>query len=137
MFSVLTAYMLADNDFDVWLVNSRGNYYSTNHTHLKPYGSFLNRKRYWAFSWHEIGLYDLPASIDYILAETKQSQLQFIGHSQGGTGFFVMTSMRPEYNDKIEMFHGLAPAAFLSHTKSPSIWSSIPFLPILQVRTFD
>lgn len=44
-----------------------------------------------------------------------------------------MLSERPEYNDKIEMMHGLAPAAFLSHVISPSVRAIVPFLPIVQV----
>lgn len=48
-------YMLADNDFDVWLGNARGNTYSANHTILKPFGSRINRRKFWDFSWHEIG----------------------------------------------------------------------------------
>lgn len=39
----------------------------------------------------------------------------------GTTVFFVLCSTRPEYNSKITLFHGLAPAAFIIHKPSP-IW---------------
>lgn len=87
-----------------------------------------NRERFWSFSWHEVGVYDIPASIDYILAETGQTKLQYIGHSQGGTSILVMASERPEYNDKIEIIHALAPAAFMSNCKSPPLRAIAPFV---------
>lgn len=94
-------YILADEGLDVWFGNNRGNRYSLNHTTLNPFGTSKERSRYWSFSWHEIGVLDLPAMIDYVLAETEQTKLQYIGHSQGTTAFFVMTAQHPEYNHKI------------------------------------
>lgn len=76
----------------------------------------------------------MPASIDYILAKTHQTKLQFIAHSQGSTAFFVMVSERPEYNDKIEMMHAMAPGVFMSHTRSPLIRVILPFLSVLEVN---
>lgn len=81
-----------------------------------------------------IGVYDLPASIDYILAKTGQTKLHYIGHSQGATAFFVMTSEKPEYNDKIEMAHALAPGVFVSYTGSSLLRTVLPFLHVLQVN---
>lgn len=113
--------------------NNRGNRYSCNHTTFNPFGSSKDQRNFWSFSWHEIGLFDLPTMIDYVLAKTEQIKLQFIGHSQGTTAFLVMTSQRPEYNDKIEMMHALAPVAFLSHVISPPIRVIAPFVSILEV----
>ncbi|XP_031617080.1 lipase 3-like [Contarinia nasturtii] len=124
-------YLLADENMDVWLANSRGNTYSCNHTTYNPFGSSKDRKKFWDFSWDEMGRYDLPATIDYVLAETGQMKLQFVGHSQGTTAFFVMCSERPEYNQKIEMMHALAPIAFLSHVISPPIRVIAPFVSII------
>lgn len=42
-----------------------------------------------------------------------------VGFSQGTTSFFVMTSMRPEYNDKIIAANLLAPVAFLKNNRNP------------------
>lgn len=85
------------------------------------------------FSWHEIGVYDLPANIDYILNATGQNKLFFIGHSQGTTSFFVMASERPEYNDKIAMMTALAPAAYLGNIKCPLCLAAMQILPYLEV----
>lgn len=118
----------------MWLGNARGNVYSCNHTSLNPYGSSKERKHFWSFSWHEIGYYDLPKSIDYVLNQTGVRKLQFIGHSQGSTAFLVMTSDKPEYNDKIELMHGLGPVAFLSHVISPAIRVIAPFVFWVEVK---
>lgn len=112
-----------------------GNSYSTKHTIHNPYSIFpTNRKQYWSFSFHEIGIYDLPACIDYVLEITGEAKLQYIAHSQGTTAYFVMTSERPEYNDKVEMMHAIAPVAFLSNVCSPPIQTLLLCLPVLKVR---
>lgn len=70
------------------------------------------------YSWHEMGVYDLPASIDYILSITKQRRLHYIGHSMGTTMFYVMASSRPQYNLKIQLMISLSPVAYMGHIKS-------------------
>ncbi|XP_020278819.1 lipase 3-like isoform X2 [Pseudomyrmex gracilis] len=107
------AYLLCDNGFDVWLTNCRGNTYSKHH-------KFYSRKdkEFWNFSFHDIGCYDLPATIDYILEKTGHSKLYFIGHSQGAASFYIMGSEKPEYIAKIKGMISLAPAAFVGNQKS-------------------
>lgn len=99
--------------------NVRGNHYSRHHETLQPDGNMFHRRRFWEFSWHEIGMYDLPAMIDYVLQHTKSEKLQYIGHSQGTTAFFVMASERPEYNQKILLMQALAPIVFMKNVESP------------------
>ncbi|PSN43336.1 Lipase 3 [Blattella germanica] len=108
------AYLLADEGYDVWMGNARGNMFSTNHTSLNP-----TNPSFWSFSWHEMGVYDLPAEIDYILETTGQTSISYVGHSMGTTMFFVLASSKLEYNAKISHVVALAPVAFLKHTKSP------------------
>lgn len=110
------AYKLADLGYDVWMGNARGSAESRKHKTLDP---DHDRKAFWSFSWNEIGRYDLPATIDYILELTGQEQLQYVGYSQGTTSFFVMASSRPEYNAKIKMATLLAPAAEMEHLQHP------------------
>lgn len=69
------------------------------------------------YSFHEMGYYDLPACIDYILQNTGYPQLEYIGHSQGTSIFFVLASTRPEYNQKINYMSALAPIAFLDQLR--------------------
>lgn len=70
-------YMLSDLGYDVWMCNARGNRYSKNHTSLNS-----DYMEFWDFTFHEMGKYDLPANIDYILAKTGYDQLHYVGHSQ-------------------------------------------------------
>lgn len=67
---------------------------------------------------HEIGIYDLPAEIDYILKSTQALQLHYIGFSMGTTVFYIMASERPKYQLKIREQISLAPVAFLGNTRS-------------------
>ncbi|KAJ8676400.1 hypothetical protein QAD02_012187 [Eretmocerus hayati] len=108
------AYLLADGGYDVWLGNNRGNVYSRNHSTMEP-----SHRYFWDFSFHELGVYDLPAMVDHILRVTRRRSLQYVGHSQGTTQFLVMTSQRPSYNSKISLATGLAPAAFTGYMRGP------------------
>lgn len=108
------AYLLAERGYDVWLGNARGNTYSKQHVNMSN-----TDKEFWDFSWHEIGAIDLPTMIDYVLEQTGVEKVQYIGHSQGTTAFYVMASTRPEYNDKIRAQFSLAPIAYMSHMTSP------------------
>ncbi|KAG5331807.1 LIP1 Lipase, partial [Acromyrmex charruanus] len=108
------AYILADEGYDVWLGNNRGNIYSRNHTWLSP-----TDRDFWDFSYHELGIYDLPAMIDYILHTTGYEKIYYIGHSEGTTQFWVMASEKSEYNSKITLMIGLAPAAFIGNIRGP------------------
>lgn len=84
------------------------------------------------FSFHEMGMYDVPATIDYILEYTNHSQLYYIGHSMGTCMFFVMCSMRPEYNFKIRAQISLAPVGYMHHMTS-MLNNLVPFANQIQV----
>ncbi|KMQ85875.1 lipase 3 [Lasius niger] len=71
------------------------------------------------FSYHELGIYDLPTIIDYVLYATGREKIFYVGHSEGTTQFLVMTSEKPEYNSKIILMIGLAPAAFSGNIRGP------------------
>lgn len=107
------AFQLAKQGYDVWLYNARGNKYSKGHIKNLP------EKEYWNFSYEEMGTQDLPAVIDYILRTTSQRNLSYIGFSQGTAIFFVMCSMKPEYNEKIKQAVLLAPIAWITNTMYP------------------
>ncbi|XP_025261798.1 lipase 3 isoform X2 [Camponotus floridanus] len=108
------AYILADAGYDVWLGNNRGNIYSRNHISLSP-----TDRAFWNFSYHELGIYDLPAMIDYVLEMTGYEKIFYVGHSEGTTQFWVTASEKPEYNSKITLMIALAPAAFSGNLRGP------------------
>nr|XP_022910199.1 lipase 1-like [Onthophagus taurus] len=111
------AFILAENGYDVWLGNARGNLYSRNHTDLSA-----KNKEFWKFSWHEIGLFDLPAMINYILDKTGYAKLHYMGHSQGCTTLLVLLSSKPKYNEKINLGVMLAPCSFMTNIINPFIY---------------
>ncbi|KAL6431798.1 hypothetical protein ACFW04_007357 [Cataglyphis niger] len=114
-------YLLADQGYDVWLGNFRGNTYSRAHISLSPSDS-----TFWDFSFNEMGIYDLPAMITFITNMRSQSLHTYIGHSMGAASFFIMASERPEFTQKVQMMISLAPAAFVNHMQSP-LQYLIPF----------
>ncbi|CAG5038311.1 unnamed protein product [Parnassius apollo] len=120
------AITLANNGYDVWALNPRGIGRSRKHVHLNP---DLDPK-FWDFSFHENGYYDLPAAIDFVLERTSERQLSAIGYSQGNTVFYVLGSTRPEYNEKIKVMIALAPVCYLHHLK-PLTSFLLPLIPIV------
>ncbi|XP_060531481.1 lipase 3-like [Cylas formicarius] len=123
------AMILADAGFDVWLGNSRGNKLSRKHVTLDP----DRNSSYWDFSFHEKGIYDLPASIDYVLNVTGLPSLSYIGHSEGTTDFFAMGSEKPEYNSKIDIAIALAPIAYMENVTSPLVRLMVDYMTTLKL----
>lgn len=120
------AYILADQGFDVWMGNARGNKHALTHVKFNP-----KQSEFWKFTWDEIGVYDLPAMIDYALNVTKKDGLFYVGHSQGTTSFYVLNSLKPEYIEKVKMMFSLAPVAWMRHVKSPIVRMFSPAYKIL------
>ncbi|XP_037711024.1 lipase 1-like [Drosophila subpulchrella] len=108
------AYILYRKGFDVWMLNTRGNVYSQERGR-----GHESDQNYWDFSFHEIGLYDIPAAIDLILGQTNQPSIQYIGHSQGSTVFFAMCSLRPIYAAKVKLMQSLSPTVIMKGLRSP------------------
>ncbi|XP_073944684.1 lipase 1-like [Choristoneura fumiferana] len=129
------SYFLAEEGYDVWLLNARGNTFSRNHTIMDP--DRRGDAEFWMYSWDEIGSLDLPAYIDYILETTGQEKVHYIGHSQGGTSFLVMSASRPEYNEKIISFLGLAPAAYFHNNENTFFLVMSPYERVLDVSTIS
>lgn len=75
---VAPAFVAARAGYDVWLGNSRGNTYSCEHVSYDPW---KNEKKFWDFDWGNMGVYDIPASLDYITALTGHQKVAYIGHS--------------------------------------------------------
>ncbi len=95
----------------MWLGNNRGNRFSQEHSRLNP-----KQKLYWQFDWEEMGTYDTPAVIDYVLNITQKSKISYIGHSEGTTQIMAGASLIPEfYNEKINICIFLAPVASMKN----------------------
>ena len=118
------AFVLANNNFDVWLSNSRGNKYCKKHEKYdeKSY-------EFWQFSFNELGIYDVPAVIKYIREVNKSGEkIIYFGHSQGTSLMFSGLAQKFDfYKENLKLFVALAPVARLSNLGSTllSILSSI------------
>ncbi|XP_054839914.1 lipase member M-like [Eublepharis macularius] len=110
------AFILADAGYDVWIGNNRGNSWSRRHQHLT-----IDQEEFWDFSFHEMGIFDLSATIDFILQKTGQQQIYYIGHSQGSSIGFVGFSELPQLAEKIKIFFALAPSYNLQGLISPEM----------------
>lgn len=108
-------YLLADSGWDVFIGNARGSKFSTEHVKYSYKSS-----KFWNFSWHEIGYFDLPAMLEFALDKSKSSQAFYTAHSQGCTSILALLSSRPSYNSLISQMHLLAPPIFMSHATSPA-----------------
>ena len=107
-------FIFAKNNFDIWISNSRGNKYCKTHERYEN-TSF----EFWQFSFHEMGLYDIPAVINYINTINKSGEkIIYFGHSQGTSLMFSGLTKKFEfYKKNIKLFVALAPVARLTHIR--------------------
>ncbi|OAF65862.1 hypothetical protein A3Q56_06423 [Intoshia linei] len=103
------AYQLADSGYDVFMGNVRGNVYSRKHVNLNP-----SAKQFWDFTFHEMGVHDLPAMLDFIKEKTNQERISYVGHSQGCIMLLTLLSTYPEWNNRIDTHYALAPVGSLT-----------------------
>jgi pimeloyl-ACP methyl ester carboxylesterase len=109
-------YILADAGYDVWLGNMRGNYYSRAHTKYNP----DHDESFWDFSWDDMARDDLPSMVYYILNATQQTQIGYVGHSQGTMiGFAEFGRPGSLLHNNVSFWAALAPVARVGHIKSP------------------
>ncbi|XP_053624159.1 lipase 3-like [Plodia interpunctella] len=106
-------YLLWLSGYDVWMTNARGNKFSKAHSVLP-----VDSEEYWDFSFHEIGIYDIAAAINYIRdIGDSTAELHYVGYSMGATALLVLLSTHPEYNNILKTATLLAPLAFMSNVK--------------------
>jgi len=104
---------LANQGYDVWLGNSRGNKYSKEHVVLDP-----KKAPFWQFTFQNMSQYDLPAAFEYIYRQTDEL-ITYIGHSQGTIIMFAALSERnPGVLKYLKKYIALAPVAWVEHVTS-------------------
>ena len=100
-------YMLADQGYDVWLMNNRGNRYTRKHTKLDP----DRDAEFWEYSLHEMGVYDAKANIDHIMKITGYQKVVYVGYSQSSGAILAGMAVNPGY--------------FKKHLKSVTLWAPV------------
>jgi len=69
------------------------------------------------YSFYEMGKYDLPAQIDYVLSTTGVKTLSYIAHSQGTSQMFsALAEGHGDLDKKVNLFVALAPIVFMGKT---------------------
>ncbi|NWV47800.1 LIPM Lipase, partial [Daphoenositta chrysoptera] len=121
------AFILADAGYDVWIGNNRGSSWSRRHLTLS-----IASEEFWDFSFHEMAMYDLPAMVDFILVQSGQEWLFYVGHAQGTSLGFIAFSSLPHLAKKIRLFFALAPVYTLRHARGTM--SKLLFLPDILLK---
>ncbi|XP_060527871.1 lipase member K-like [Cylas formicarius] len=106
------AFVLANQGYDVWLLNHRGTYYSSKHQRLTT-----NDPQYWNFGFHDVAVYDLPACIEYVASKTgSKGNLIYVGHSMGTTTSYVYSMIKKGHaRDHLSGIVSLAPVAYMGN----------------------
>jgi lysosomal acid lipase/cholesteryl ester hydrolase len=107
---------LLNRDYDVWLMNSRGNKYSCFNTRISN-----KDLEFWDYSFENMADGDFRAVLNYVYENTNQKVI-VIAHSQGSTQTFAALSSYPELNGKVEKFMALGPVAFMTGFDSNDLY---------------
>ena len=108
------AFFLANNKYDVWVANSRGNKYSRQHKSLNP----NKDAKFWDFSFFYM-IHDYKTNIEYVRGKTGQKKIAVIGHSQGTSSMFSgLATQNSWFKDRVSIFVALGSVARLDHLTS-------------------
>ncbi|KPJ09852.1 Lipase 3 [Papilio machaon] len=107
------AFLLADACYDTWAGNVRGTEYGRRHVRLNP----DTDSQFWDFSTHEMGKFDVPAIIEYILNKTRSNAVNYIGYSQGARILYI-TCSETNACDRVKVFINIAPGVRLKYYRS-------------------
>ena len=85
--------LLVKAGFNVYLGNDRGTRNSLSH---KSINVKKEAKKYFDFSFAELGKYDMPAVLNFVRSHAKSERVIYIGYQQGATSALYAYSKGPE-----------------------------------------
>lgn len=110
-------FFLADNGYDVWLMNSRGNNYSRRHTTLNP----DEDEEFWNFDMTS-SVEDLRATIIDALDYSGGEQVSVLGYSLGASFAMIATSTDVEwFTPRINLLLAVNPVLILTGIQNREI----------------
>lgn len=103
------AFMLANQGYDVWFGNNRGNFHSRRHIKYDP----DKDKAFWDFTFQDMGEKDIPAMFQKVLQQTNGQKINYVAHSEGTMQMFIALSERlPIVVNNIRKFVAFGPVAY-------------------------
>ncbi|XP_072397486.1 lipase member K-like [Diabrotica undecimpunctata] len=121
-------YQLIEQRRQVFLINLRGSLYSPGNVN----GLDKSNYDYWNFTWHEMGMYDMPAALDLVYQTTQQKAI-VIGYSMGTTVTSVFLSLNPEKaQSRVKNFVAMAPIVILNKQIRSILGGLAPLWPLVQ-----
>lgn len=100
----------------MWFGNNRGTTVSYKHVNLT-----VDDAAYWNYTFTEMGKYDLPTNINTVLEKTGVSKVDYLGHSQGTTQFWIANCLHDDIGSKIDKMIAFAPVMYLANQNSELI----------------
>ena len=98
-------FLLMEEGYDVWIGHNRGTIHSLGHISKDSQES---NSDYWNFNLDDYALLDLPANLEEVKKQTGAKKINYIGHSQGTTIFYMLYMHNPNYiEESIEKFVSL------------------------------
>lgn len=120
------AFLLANNNFDVWLMDARGTNLN-NHDASDDFNIGKSQK-FWNYCLDEQILHDVPTLIKFVLDQTQSRKVMYIGYSESTFFMFALLSAVPEFADKLAAFVALAPVAYVTHLRGLTVPMMAPYL---------
>ncbi|XP_003748499.1 gastric triacylglycerol lipase [Galendromus occidentalis] len=117
------AMILANNGYDVYIINFRGSSYSP-----------LTRDEFVNSTLDDNIFKDFPATIDFVLQRTNQETLNIVAYSKGAYVSLGLLANKPEYNQKVRLLILMCPVTAI--TKPVALISSLMGVLEVAIKTF-